>query len=1258
MSWLDVWRPTQSPNQLLPIQQQQQKRDLNGEGELLLNAVRRLGYFKNRQQKEGGWLVEYDHHFFKKVPQGAEAVNILVGETDFLPHPVVAFVRLKEATNLGEMTEVPVPTRFIFMLFGTQGNGHKYEQIGRAVGTLFSDEVFHDFALRSTSKTDLLAGIDEFLSASLLLPPSQWDPKSRIDPPPTAPSEESRRQLAAPSVGTSVSARSRHQHHHSHQETDGTAGLLTTTVLPTVQSAAHGDSGSEQPSQSVDIEAARSGGSGGGAGGGAGGGNGSQTTEEAMDRNNNPALMRTGRLFGGLVADLKRRAPHYLSDFTDAIHIQCFASFFFLYFACLAPIITFGGLLSTVTGGYLGTMESIVSGAVVGILYALFSGQPLTIMGSTGPVLVFEGIIYRLCTNWSPAVFPPMDCRCIPPANISNQQNLDQARHDHPMLDLPFIGTNDTDAHHPSNNNSIIDWERITSDLYTWDALETQKRCRILKGVWNSKACEAFYAPDVFFFCCLLFLSCFLLSYALRSIRTSRFFPSRIRSLIADFGVMIAIIICTLVDYFCGLHTPKLQVPTEFEPTLGYGKRGWLIPPFNGNPWWSSLLALGPALLAVILIFMDQQITAVIINRRENKLKKGEGYHLDLLIVAITLATNSLLGIPWFVAATVLSINHVLSLKKVSESAAPGEQPVFLGCREQRVTGFLIFLFIGLSVFMSHILRGGFRTPFRIRYWRFWSWAFVVCLCAVYSGSATCVVFGFGPVLPARPGNATKCRDFLPSLKRAGTVDAVVEFVSSASRLRLHIPRENCLCTAVASGLICPRPSRRMPNMPEEAGEPFGDEAYNYTREICMQRDVKFEADSIDRVGGVIGWIHLPAEVRITPPKKGKKGGAGVFSSANLSVILVARGYATVNGSPAAQRSAHYAELLKAETFASEHNMGMWSSEEFRASRQAEMQVEDNEGVREEDTDQTGRATSAVESGLLSMADMKVALPSVTSELINSDVVKRAAASRLSSMKLAQVTTVGKAVAGNNGFRFFVQFNADAHIVHGTNEKLNSGTLALGGPESTSFAPKRGLLCAARFSVDNLWYRARVTRVAGKLVTVVFIDFGNEETIDTSIAGAPRLAGLPKALAEMRPLATEYRLAYVQMPQDSDYRDVALDQMIRLIGEQDIHISVVPGAPTACGKEDNHPVQSALVLLRRQPDTTTGAASSSSAAAAAGSELLDVSEELLREGLAYTERVKMPADLCVKYFRAQEAAMSQRVNIWRYGDFREDEEDA
>ena len=47
--------------------------------------------------------------------------------------------------------------------------------------------------------------------------------------------------------------------------------------------------------------------------------------------------------------DIKRKAKWYGSDFTDAIHIQCFASFFFIYFACLTPIITFGGLLGAAT---------------------------------------------------------------------------------------------------------------------------------------------------------------------------------------------------------------------------------------------------------------------------------------------------------------------------------------------------------------------------------------------------------------------------------------------------------------------------------------------------------------------------------------------------------------------------------------------------------------------------------------------------------------------------------------------------------------------------------------------------------------------------------------------------------------------------------------------------------------------------------------------------------------------------------------------
>lgn len=56
-------------------------------------------------------------------------------------------------------------------------------------------------------------------------------------------------------------------------------------------------------------------------------------------------LQRTGMLFGGLVRDLKRRYPRYLSDITDALSPQVLAAVIFIYFAALSPAVTFGGLL-------------------------------------------------------------------------------------------------------------------------------------------------------------------------------------------------------------------------------------------------------------------------------------------------------------------------------------------------------------------------------------------------------------------------------------------------------------------------------------------------------------------------------------------------------------------------------------------------------------------------------------------------------------------------------------------------------------------------------------------------------------------------------------------------------------------------------------------------------------------------------------------------------------------------------------------------
>jgi len=609
---------------------------------------------------------KFNEHFLKKIPQGAEASNVLVGEVDFLNHPIIAFVRLAKAQMLGDLTEVPVPTRFIFILLGPIGNQSRYHEIGRSIATLMSDEVFHDVAYKAKNRGDLLCGIDEFLDQVTVLPPGEWDPTIRIEPPKSVPSQEGRKAVHPPGGLPNGLAGADTDDHDGADE--------------------HGDS-----------------------------------------------LVRTGKIFGGLRADISRKAPFYLSDFKDVLHVQCIASIFFMYFACLTPIITFGGLLGSATDDNMAAMESLLAGAICGISYHMFSGQPLTIIGSTGPVLVFETIVFNFCDShdlhflalrfwiglWVCLIllfivafdlsalvrfitrFTEESFACLI-ALIFIYEAFKKLVH---ILDHDGVYREFDPAYPPkyecacinTNDSSLILMDKNVTGQWIH---EDEDECKKLGGELEGMGCA--YRPDVFFFCCLLFLGTFVVAYFLKAFRNKTYFPSRVRGIISDFAVMIAIVSMVGVEALVGLRTPKLNVPEEFKPTRD--DRGWVVDPFK-NPWWCAFAAIIPALLATILIFMDQQITAVIVNRKENKLRKGCGYHLDLFLIAIQIGICSVLGIPWFVAATVLSINHVRSLTMESESAAPGEKPRFLGIREQRVTGIVVFLMVGISVTLGPFLK-------------------------------------------------------------------------------------------------------------------------------------------------------------------------------------------------------------------------------------------------------------------------------------------------------------------------------------------------------------------------------------------------------------------------------------------------------------------------------------------------------------------------------------------------------------------------
>uniref|UniRef100_A0A671R564 Anion exchange protein n=1 Tax=Sinocyclocheilus anshuiensis TaxID=1608454 RepID=A0A671R564_9TELE len=617
--------------------------------------------------------------FMKKLPRDAEASNVLVGEVDFLDSPFVAFLRLQQAVMLGALTEVPVPTRFLFILLGPKGKAKSYHEIGRAIATLMSDEVFHEIAYKAKDRQDLLAGIDEFLDEVIVLPPGEWDPAIRIEPPKSLPSSDKRKNMYAGGDSTQMNGDTPHSGGH--------------------------------------------------------GGGGHAVGDE---------LKKTGKFCGGLILDIKRKAPFFFSDFYDGLHIQSLSAILFIYLGTVTNAITFGGLLGDATENMQGVLESFLGTAVSGAVFCLLAGQPLTILSSTGPVLVFERLLFNFSREhdfdylefrlWI-GLWSAFFCLALVATDASFLvqyftrfteegfsslisfifiydafKKMLKLAHYYPInsdYKINYVTQYDCMCMADSsrkNKNSVINSSPSCCSKHrlnaSWSSL-SKKECLKYGGELVGTACN--FVPDITLMSFILFFGTYTCSMCLKKFKTSPYFPTTVRKLISDFAIVLAILIFCGVDALVGVDTPKLIVPSEFKPTSP--NRGWFVPPFGGNPWWVYLAAALPALLVTILLFMDQQITAVIVNRKEHKLKKGAGYHLDLFWVAVLLAVCSFLGLPWYVAATVISIAHIDSLKMETETSAPGEQPKFLGVREQRVTGVFVFILTGLSVFMSPILK-------------------------------------------------------------------------------------------------------------------------------------------------------------------------------------------------------------------------------------------------------------------------------------------------------------------------------------------------------------------------------------------------------------------------------------------------------------------------------------------------------------------------------------------------------------------------
>ncbi|CAH8577003.1 unnamed protein product [Schistosoma rodhaini] len=502
-------------------------------------------------------------------------------------------------------------------------------------------------------------------------------------------------------------------------------------------------------------------------------------------------------------------------------------------------------------------------------------------------------------------------------------------------------------------------------------------------------------------------------------------------------------------------------------------------------------------------------------------------------------------------------------------------------------------------------------------------------------------------------GNVAKSRQFLSFLQRAERLDGVVEFVFSASRFRIYIPRETCVITLLLGGIQCPRRGRIGPDGVALPDMPFSNEAYMFVKELCMQRNVEIKVEAMDRVGNFVGYLYMDIpnlssnepDINKSSGKKKKKKSTetNVKQKTNLSVLLISQGFGTVHRAPTTERSPHYHDMLKAEEDAKINRCGLWSSDQFVKEWEAEVQNNSDPTVSSGAEDGSLVPLAGLSEYLDDLSELQINEDGDLKTVINDENIKQL------SWKPVQITGISRP-SGSQGLRFFAQHLSDACTLVKISQMLNSQSFPSFPSE---YCPKKGSLCIACFSLDNCWYRARVIRSSPKSVTVQFIDFGNEEVIDAAEYSS-RLSPLPPgSLMQLPPQVKEYRLAFVQLPPDTSDRMFAERAFCDLVENKELRLAVVYES-VPCGNESLKPVPAVTLVLPVADHKTSGSSVFPND--------IDISESLLSNGLVCVEPIqpqllkRLPRNLLHKYLDAQALAKKERKNIWRYGDFRTDVE--
>ncbi|XP_055378713.1 staphylococcal nuclease domain-containing protein 1 [Condylostylus longicornis] len=204
---------------------------------------------------------------------------------------------------------------------------------------------------------------------------------------------------------------------------------------------------------------------------------------------------------------------------------------------------------------------------------------------------------------------------------------------------------------------------------------------------------------------------------------------------------------------------------------------------------------------------------------------------------------------------------------------------------------------------------------------------------------------------------------------------------------------------------------------------------------------------------------------------------------------------------------------------------------------------------------------------------------------------------------------------------FYAQNTRDGSKLENLMSKLRQ-EFQTNPPMSGTFTPKRNDICAAKFSDDNEWYRAKIEKLQSGQALIRYIDYGNKENVPLA-----RLASLPSTLNNDKPYATEYALALVALP------------------------------PEAEDKEEAYRVFAQDVLNQKLMLNVEFISSGVSYATLENAQKVDIGKELIKDGYLMVDkrRERKIQDLLSEYKEAETVAKKAHKGIWEYGDITQDD---